>query len=396
MNILVVAHYHYQGICVPTALFVHNQMKEFVKAGHRVRILVPTPMIKTGQDGKRFFPLLYTEVVDGIEHVFMRFPSFSNYGKRTGWNLRSAVWVLNRNLSKILGDFRPDIIHAHKLGINTELASLLRQRFGCPLVFTSHGETGCEAPWNHDLNAVKRYADKADTVVCVSSAIKRYLEQAGVSPELRVICNGFAVNHCLPSADRRPFSVIQVGHLTKQKRINVTIESFRQLRKQYPDAALTLAGEGTERRALEQQCETGHLGDAVWFTGEIPNEQVMELLSRSQFFVMPSVNEGFGIVYLEAMASGCITIGTAGEGIADFIKDGVNGFLVPPDRPDVIAQRIAWCLEHPEEADRIARQGRQDAAEQTWEKNARDYLALFEEWKGKYNHDGKTEAGLEE
>ena len=54
MNILVIAHYHYQDIGVPTALFVHKQIKAFIRAGHSVRVLVPTPMGKVGQDGKRF------------------------------------------------------------------------------------------------------------------------------------------------------------------------------------------------------------------------------------------------------------------------------------------------------------------------------------------------------
>ena len=94
---------------------------------------------------------------------------------------------------------------------------------------------------------------------------------------------------------------------------------------------------------------------------------------------MPSIPEGFGIAYLEAMASGCITIGTEGEGIADLIVSGKNGFLVPPDDPDSIVRVIEWCLEHPEEADIIAERGRKDALGLTWEYNAKQYINLFQE-----------------
>ena len=378
MKILVVAHYHYQGTSVPTALFVHDQMRAFVRAGHRVRILVPTPMGKVGQDGKRFLPLLHTEVVDGIEHVFLRYPSFSRYGEKGGLNTRSAIWFLRRSLSAVLQDFEPDIIHAHKLGTNTELGSLLQRETGCPLVFTSHGETGCEEPWMHDPVAIKRHADKADTVVCVSSAIRRCMDAAGVSSPHRVILNGFAVEHIRDSAEKRPLSVVQVGHLTTQKRVSVTVEAFRRLRERHPGAALTLVGEGPERTALEQQCAAGGLGDAVRFTGQLPNSEALEELGRSRFFVMPSVHEGFGVVYLEAMASGCITIGTEGEGIADLIVNGENGFLVPPDDPQAIAEVIEWCLQNPEAAGAIAAKGRRDARELTWEKNAAQYTALFQ------------------
>ena len=94
---------------------------------------------------------------------------------------------------------------------------------------------------------------------------------------------------------------------------------------------------------------------------------------------MPSYPEGFGIVYLEAMASGCITIGTEGEGIANLIKNGENGFLVPPDDPDDIAAVMEWCLAHPEEATAIADRGRQDALSLTWDHNAEQYIKLFKE-----------------
>ena len=79
------------------------------------------------------------------------------------------------------------------------------------------------------------------------------------------------------------------------------------------------------------------------------------------------------------MANGCITIGTEGEGIADLIVSGENGFLVPPDDPQAIVQVIEWCLAHPGEAAAIAERGRQDAQGLTWASNARQYIKLFEE-----------------
>lgn len=72
---------------------------------------------------------------------------------------------------------------------------------------------------------------------------------------------------------------------------------------------------------------------------------------------MPSVREGFGMVYLEAMSCGCITIGTEGEGIADFIISGKNGILVPPDEPDAIVAAVESCLSDPAYAASLAEQG---------------------------------------
>lgn len=382
MNILVVAHYHYQGISVPTALFVHDQMRAFIRAGHRVRILVPTPIGKVGQDGKRLLPVIYRETVDGIEHVFLRYPSFSNFGEK-GLNAACAAAFARWKMDEILEGFKPDVIHAHKLGTNTELGVVLKKATGCPLVFTSHGETGCEEPWMHDPAAIKDKADKADQVICVSTNIHRCMTAAGVKAPHRVILNGFSVEKIGTHSEKAPCSVMQAGHLTRQKRVSVTVDAFRLLKDRHPEATLAILGEGDERQALEAQCADRGLRDSVRFTGQIPNQQALAEMGRTQFFVMPSVNEGFGIVYLEAMASGCITIGTRGEGIADVIVDGENGFLVPPDDPEAIANVIEGCLAQPQWAERIALQGEKAARELNWDQNARQYEALFQELIGK-------------
>src|SRR5574344_2179080 len=63
----------------------------------------------------------------------------------------------------------------------------------------------------------------------------------------------------------------------------------------------------------------------------LPHEKVLEYMRNSDIFILPSVNETFGLVYLEAMASGCITIGTKDDGIDGIIKNGENGFLIFPN-----------------------------------------------------------------
>jgi len=94
---------------------------------------------------------------------------------------------------------------------------------------------------------------------------------------------------------------------------------------------------------------------------------------------MASKPEGFGIVYLEAMANRCVTIGTEDEGIADLIVSGENGFLVPADDPDAVASVIDHCLTDPREAEEIGRRGHVSAIGLTWERNAAQYAALFED-----------------
>lgn len=92
---------------------------------------------------------------------------------------------------------------------------------------------------------------------------------------------------------------------------------------------------------------------------------------------MVSKPEGFGIVYLEAMAAGCVTIGTEGEGIADIIIHEKNGFLIPADDPEELANCVERVMLEPVHAKLVAKAGTATAKEKTWVENAKTYIELF-------------------
>lgn len=375
LKILVICHYGlYQS---PESSFIHAQAQEYVRQGHSVRVLCPVAWGKLlwGQGHLAAHPLM----LDGVEILPMRYVSLSSYGRR-GFNTAAAIQSV-RSLFQELSAWQPDIIHAHTLGLDSEVGGYLKAKLGCPLVVTTHG-SDTSIPFEQGrIQSLKATCDKADQIVAVSSALAEKLRRSGTATPITTILNGYRGIHLRADLEKDPWSLIQVGYLQQQKRIHITLEALAKVRKVYPAVHMTVIGQGPERRPLEMLCRELQIADAVSFLGEIPNKEVLAQMAQHRFFVMPSVREGFGIVYLEAMASGCITIGTAGEGIADFIKDGINGFLVPPDRPDLIAQRIEWCLEHPEKAEHIAWRGQLDARRQTWAKNAREYIALFEKAK---------------
>lgn len=375
MNILVVAHY--QGDGSPSAIFIHDQIRAYLALGHQVRVLTPIAVGKTGWDGKRWGKLVRWEDVDGATYCFLRYVSLSRYGN--GWfNAASASFVLKRCISRLLRDFRPDVIHAHTLGFDSELGALLKERLHVPLVVTTHGSDTFIPHKNGQVAQLKPTCDRADRIVAVSSLLAKTVAFSGTSTPISVILNGFQVSNACTSHQASSHWMIQVGSLIERKKVHDTISAFAQIKAWYSDATLTIVGEGPERSSLEAQCRRLGVAESVHFLGQLSNRAVLEEMARHTVFVMPSVREGFGIVYLEAMASGCLTIGTQGEGIADFIQDGKNGFLIPPESPDAIAEKVQWCFSHPEETDRIAQQGRQAALAQTWAKNAREMTALME------------------
>lgn len=374
MNILVVCHYGlYSDL---SSSFVHNQAKAYAKLGHNVLVIIPIAIGKAGVDQKRiqFFPI--KRIVDGVRLCYVRYVSLSAYGDKK-FNVQSAIASLRFCIDDILAGFDPDVIHAHTIGFDSNIGAWLKKRLNRSLVVTTHGSDTSIPLAKGKKEFLKRCCDQADRVVAVSSVLANKLKQCKTTTPICSILNGFNVQYMPTDYQKKALSFIQVGHLIPQKKVDVTIRAFAQIRERYPVATLRIIGSGSERGALESLCHELGIDDSVCFMGQVPNQVVMEEMAKAQFFVMPSVCEGFGIVYIEAMAAGCITIGTEGEGISELIESGKNGFLVPPDDPNAIVLAVNNCLLHSIESGELISQGMKAAKSLCWEKNAQQYIALF-------------------
>jgi len=374
MNILVVCHYGlYENLSFS---FVHNQIREFAKRGHRVRAIIPNGWGKNGRGGDKIGKSLQISQVDGVELYDLRYLTLSSYGEN-GFNTRRAIGAIQSHWKKLFYDFQPDVIHAHTLGFDSDVGAWLKSKFGCPLVVTTHGSDAAVPLQRGQREMLCAVCNKADRIIAVSSALAEKLRSCGTVTPIDAIVNGFIPRKIPENNKRLPLRMIQIGHLIPSKRVNVTIQALAMLKNSHPEMELCVIGRGALRQELETMCQSLGVSDQVNFLGQIPNDAVFRELCKSSFFVMASKPEGFGIVYLEAMAAGCITVGTEGEGIADVIHSGENGFLVPVDDPDAIVRVIEDCLADPQKSAVLAAAGQTAARILTWEFNAKQYLCLF-------------------
>lgn len=376
MNILVVCNYDlYQNL---TYSFVHSQIREYVKLGHRVRVIIPAAMGKRARNGKRFDKPLLISKADGVEMYDMRFLSLAKYGRKR-FNEASAFATVKLLWNWIFKDFKPDVIHAHTFGQDSEMGVMIKKRLGCPLVVTTHGGDTTVRVNNGELDKLRGFCQHVDVVVTVSKALEGRLRTCGTQTEIRTIHNGFHDEGITDSVEKVPFSCLQVSNLIELKQIPVTIRAFQKIHEKHPQARLTIIGRGPDREMLEKLCEELGISDVVTFTGQLQHQDVMAHMSRTQFYIMPSVREGLPISYLEAMGMGCVIVGTATEGIAEVVTSEENGILVQPGDYDTIAAQVCACIENPAKAKNIAQAGRETAQNMTWNHNAQKLLALFQE-----------------
>lgn len=375
MKVLIVSHFEGEG--KPSAIFVCDQAAAYRELGAEVRMIVPVPLGKRDYLGRRFPPTVTETEEGGIRYVFVRYLSLSVYGKRR-FNTESAIRSIRANADRIFSGFTPDVIQAHTLEFDSGIGSRLKEELHCPLVITTHG-SDTSVPYEEGNKAMlRKYCSAADTVVCVSGKLKRQLEDCRVETPLRVIHNGFhpgETNGEIPEG----YDWIQVCNLLPQKHVETTLRAFHIFHGKYPDSVCRIVGQGPERERLETLARELGIEKAVRFLGQMENSRVREEMARSRFFVMVSHPEGFGIVYLEAMSAGCITIGTQGEGITDIVESGKNGFLAPADDPEAVAELALRCAADPTASAEISRRAVQTAQGLTWRVNAEKNLKLFED-----------------
>jgi glycosyltransferase involved in cell wall biosynthesis len=194
---------------------------------------------------------------------------------------------------------------------------------------------------------LSEYAE-ADFVVVPSSVARQSFLERGM-PAARVVTVPFGVDAQLFSPDdaaiQRPtFDVLYVGRVELLKGVHYLLEAWRQLNRQ--DAVLTLAGPVLPEMAPVLERARPH---HVRVLGEVPRAELPQLYRKAHVTVFPSVNDGFGMVILEAMACGCPVIASRRSGGPDVIAHRVNGLLVDPgDVADLIGA-LRWVSDHPEE-----------------------------------------------
>lgn len=372
MNILSVCNFGYYQYY--SSSFVHNQAKAFVKNGDRVRILVLTPIGKFGAS-RRFSPASMKMTVDGVEIVYLHFLSLSTYGnKHFNFNSQCLFYRINKN--RILSGFIPDVIHVHTIGM-TKFADKVGLHELAPIVVTAHGSDVNVPFLNGNLESIKKSCDLSDAVITVSSALEKKIKQTNTKTFVKTVLNGFETENVLCNNNLITGNWIQVGNLKESKHVETTLKAFERFLKKYPGRTLTVIGEGPEKQRLQNLVDELGITDSVYFKGQKDNKDVLKEMSEATFFVMISSPEGLGIVYLEAMKSNCITIGTEGEGIADVIINGENGFLVPLGDYNKVADIAISCMDNLDRTTTLLNRATESVANISWESNIQQVKDIF-------------------
>jgi len=173
-----------------------------------------------------------------------------------------------------------------------------------------------------------------------------FVEEGVPAGKLRKIPYGVNLDRFQPTgaADPRRFDILFAGGMSFRKGVQYLLEAYASFR--HPRKSLTFAGV-PNRAFIEAMKRRGLWPDDVTLLGHVSQPRLKEVMSRSHVLVLASIEEGLAMVQAQALACGCPVIATKNTGASDLFDDGVEGYILPIRRSDMIAQKLQLMADDP-------------------------------------------------
>lgn len=338
-------------------IHLHEVFGRLAARGHEVTLLV-----------SGFAGAPTREVVDGM--------AVHRTGGRYSYNVRAPGYYRKHLRNPRFDVFVEDLNKVPLFApwwVREPIALLVHHLFGTT-AFQEAALPLATATWllEKPLPAVYRHLP---TMAVSRSTADDLVRRGFTAREIDVIPNGVDLGFYQPDASVQRFAeptLLYLGRLKKYKRVDLIIDAFAQVRRNFPSARLIIAGKGDARPALEQQIGRLGLENAVQLTGFVTDLEKRDLFRRAWIHLLTSPKEGWGITNIEAAACGTPTIASDSPGLRDSVEDGRTGFLVPHGDVAALASRVEQVLGNIGLRRQLGEQALGFAQQFTWERAAND------------------------
>jgi glycosyltransferase involved in cell wall biosynthesis len=251
---------------------------------------------------------------------------------------------------------RPNLVISTHVNF-TPAAYGLKRLSGIPYWTVAHGAES----WNIQRPALQMALHHADRILAVSSYTRdRLLKEQNLDPAKISLLPCTFDTSCWSINPKPQYLLNRYGLTAKQQTIltvarlesqdrykgyDQILQALPEIRRQIPNVHYLLVGKGSDRSRIEQLIALLDLQECVTLAGFVPDEELCDYYNLCDVFAMPSKGEGFGIVYLEALACGKPVLGGNQDGAIDALRQGELGALVNPDDVDAIAQTLIQILQ---------------------------------------------------
>ena len=364
MKIALVSPYDFTwpgGVAAQISHLAH----QFDAMGHQVQILAP-------HSPSREMPKEHPVVPLGRS---VPIPSGGSIAR-----LSLSVW-LHRKIRAYLNQERFDVVHLHE-PLMPCLSLQVLQCSKAVNVGTFHAVHGRfrNYGWSHPV--LKRWHRKLDGRIAVSPAARAYVSRF-FPGNYQIIPNGIDVDHFskpvapIPELDDGKTNILFVGRMEKRKGLRYLLEAYGRLKWDFPEVRLVVVGPGKLDEDCHNVISSRNLQDVV-FTGGVPSDELPRYYQSAHICCAPATGrESFGIVLLEAMASGKPIVASAIDGYSTVLTHGQQGLMVPPKDSASLADALAALVRDPDLRHRMGARGTQTVEGYRWEKVARQVMDYY-------------------
>lgn len=341
-------------------VYVHALAKQFIKSGHSVTIFC-------GNDGKSE----RNDVIDGITI------------KRRGGTYLVYLWAIAYYLIRYKGNY--DVVVDCENGIPFFTPLYVRK----PVILQIHHihQDVFRKYLPFPLSSIGLFLEaklmpiiyRNNIVVTVSESSRQDIVKLGLAKASNIhIVNPGIYRKDYTRGEKAPYPLFSyVGRLKPYKNVDVIIKAFAQVYASYPQARLSIMGEGETWESLMRLIHELGLKKAVTMYGKVSHEQKSTILSKSWAMLQPSMVEGWGITVIEANASGTPVIASNVPGLKDSIIHGKTGVLVPPGDVDQFARLMIDFVLHEKYRLRLSDQAYIWSQQFSWERSANEYFRVI-------------------
>jgi glycosyltransferase involved in cell wall biosynthesis len=384
MRVCVVAEYYPRRRDPVMGVWAHRQALAARDAGAEIKVLAlerPVPPASSFGSAQRLASAVAGAVrqprrdtLDDLEVEYVRFVSPPRERSYSTWD-RWARGPLTKALGKLHADWPLDLVHAHYALPAAGAARSFTQEEKLPLAVSVHGGDvlGPLVSTPQARARVGGVLRRASVVLCNSNdTLIRCSSLTGSAARMEVVHLGAEAPSELPPKRDEP-TVATLGHIVGRKR---HVDVLRALTVLPQDVRWVVIGDGPERPGLEKLAAQLGVSERIEWLGQLPPDQALTELARCHVMALPSVDEAFGVAYVEALACGVPAIGCEGEGGPEEIAASGEGMLlVPPRDPDALATAVNKLFGDTELPDK-ARKTAADAF--SWERCGRATLKAYE------------------
>ncbi len=356
MRVLFVSDVYYPHIG-GVAEHIYHLANEFEKMGHKVAVLTADIEGDLKPDERRV-------IRKGKSIVIPMNQS----------NARITSWFDLCELSRILNGY--DVVHIH--GTIAPTLPLLSLKVSAKTnIFTFHPTFGFSNLFKIFKNYLKHYFDKIDGKIAVSrtarDSIKKYFPG-----EYRIIPNGIDRDRFKAfEGIKNLYEILFVGRIEPRKGLQFLIDALPKIKREIPKAKLTIAGGGYKNMKLNIPSE---IKDSISFLGFVAPSDLPGIFNKASVFVSPAISgESFGIVLLEAMATGTPVVASDIPGYRCVIDNGINGLLVSSENSKEIAAKVISLMKDKNLRETLIKGGLKSVARYSWKVVARDVLDFYYE-----------------